>query len=305
MSALLPTRAKSGEPAAIAAAAPALVAEATAKQQLPEQFEEFQSISLDRIKPGGNQPRENFDEAKLEELSASIRVHGVIQPITVQRSGDNEYRIIAGERRWRAAQLAGHTEIPALVRSAPEGDVLELALIENIQREDLNPIEIATAFERLHRDHGLSHEDIAGRTGKDRTTVTNTLRLLKLSPRAREELIGGAISMGHARAILNMNEEDQGLMCDEIKAKQLSVRTTEAIAKRVSEAPIAHRHIIQNKPVTEIIDPNIRAAVDEMSMALGTRVKLYPRTEASGRLEVEYYSQEDLERIYSVIVKQE
>ncbi len=305
MSALLPTRTKPSESNSIAATPPTPVPEPAPKQPYPEHFEEFQSIPLDRIKPGANQPRESFDEAKLEELSVSILAHGVIQPITVQHSGTDEYRIIAGERRWRAAQLAGLTEIPALVRSAPEGDLLELALIENIQREDLNPIEIATAFERLHQDHGLSHADIAGRTGKDRTTVTNTLRLLKLTQRAREALIGGSISMGHARAILNMNEEDQGLMCNEIKAKQLSVRATEAIVKRVSEGPIAHRHIIQNKPVTEIIDPNIRAAVDEMSMALGTRVKLYPRTEASGRLEVEYYSQEDLERIYSVIVKHE
>ncbi len=214
-----------------------------------------------------------------------------------------EFRIIAGERRWRAAQLAGLAEMPALVRSVPEGDLLELALIENIQREDLNPIEVATAFERLHREYRLSHEEIANRTGKDRTTVTNTLRLLKLSPGARQELISGGITMGHARAILNMNEEDQSLLCDEIKAKHLSVRATESIVKRVSEAPIAHQHIIQNRPVTELIDPNVRAAVDEMSMVLGTRVKLYPRSEAAGRLEIEYYSQEDLERIYSVIVK--
>ena len=210
---------------------------------------------------------------------------------------------MAGERRWRAAKLAGLKEVPVLVRTVPEDDLLELALIENIQREDLNPLEVAAAFQRLHHDYGLSHEQIAERTGKDRSTVTNTLRLLKLSPAAREALLNGSISMGHARAILNMDHAAQSAICDEIKAKQLSVRATEAIAKRAGQAPGEGEHLAASKDVNESVDANVRAAIEEMSMALGTRVKLYPRTGASGRLEVEYYTQEDLDRIYSVIVK--
>src|ERR1700733_1957108 len=161
---------------------------AAAKPVLPENFEEFQNIPLDQIHPGEEQPRDVFDSDKIGELSQSIRIHGVLQPIVVYRDRDNRYRIIAGERRWRAARLAGLSEIPALVRTVDRDSLLELSLIENIQREDLNPIEIATAFHRLANHHGLSHEQIAERTGKERSTVTNFLRLLKLGPIAQVEL---------------------------------------------------------------------------------------------------------------------
>src|SRR5579875_3173707 len=246
-----------------------------AKAALPEHFEDFQSIPIDQIEPGRGQPREAFDPEKLEELTQSIRANGLIQPITVSKLPSGKYQIVAGERRWRAAQLAGLKEIPALVRTVEREKQLELALIENIQREDLNPIEIATAFQRLVTEHGLSHEQIAERTGKDRSTVTNFLRLLRLSPFVRQEII----------------------------AKQFSVRETEVFVKRLTDsaAPKGSASLPAKEP--KPLDPNVRAALDEMARALGTRVRLVAKSATAGRLEIEYYSQDDLDRIYSVIVK--
>jgi ParB family chromosome partitioning protein len=270
----------------------------------PPAHEEFQNIPLDRIEPGEEQPRDSFDEAKLMELAQSIRANGLIQPITVAASSIGKFRIIAGERRWRAAQIAGLTEIPALVRNVAQHQHLELALIENIQREDLNPIEIATAFYRLADEHGLSHEQIAERTGKDRSTVTNLLRLLRLSPHVKDALIAGTISMGHARALLNISDyEDQARACDDIVAKQLSVRDTEGLVKKLTQPTPELTQVTEKKAIVQM-DPNERAALDEMAMALGTRVRLVKRSATSGRLEIEYYSQDDLDRIYSVIVRQ-
>lgn len=306
LSALLPHRPASG--AAVApAAAPAQVMsvpQRPAKPTLPEQFEEFQNIPLDRIQPNEEQPREAFDDASLEELSQSIRANGLIQPITVYKDELGSFRIIAGERRWRAARKAGLSEIPALVRMVEKDRVLELALIENIQREDLNPIEIATAFQRLASYHGLSHEQIADRTGKDRSTITNFLRLLRLSPHVREQLARGALSVGHARTLLNITDSDeQARACDQIIARQLSVRDTEAFVKALTRPPEPVAPESQDKKAGPALDPNVKAALDEMSMALGTRVRLVAKSPTAGRLEVEYYSQEDLDRIYSVIVK--
>lgn len=304
LSALLPHRPASG-PAAAPATAPAQaisVPQKPAKPSLPEQFEEFQNIPLDRIQPNEEQPREAFDDASLEELSQSIRANGLIQPITVYKDELGSFRIIAGERRWRAARKAGLAEIPALVRAVEKDRVLELALIENIQREDLNPIEIATAFQRLASYHGLSHEQIADRTGKDRSTITNFLRLLRLSPHVREQLARGALSVGHARTLLNIADPDeQGRACDQIIARQLSVRDTEAFVKALTKPPESTPE--KEKQAGPALDPNVKAALDEMSMALGTRVRLVAKSPTAGRLEVEYYSQEDLDRIYSVIVK--
>src|SRR5581483_11503824 len=204
-------------------------------------------------------------------------------------------------RRWTAAGVAGLTEIPALVRSVDEEKRLELALIENIQREDLNALEIAHAFLRLAEEHGLSHDQIAERTGKDRSTVTNFLRLLRLSLYVRQKLSSGEISMGHGRALLNItNERQQIAACDQIIARQLSVRQAETLVKTLGspeQAPKAQR---EERP----IDPNIRAAIEEMSAALGTKVRLTPRSATAGRLEIEYYSQDDLDRIYAAIVRE-
>jgi ParB family chromosome partitioning protein len=269
------------------------------KPALPENFQAFQSLPLDQILPGPDQPRDVFDQDGLNELAQSIKTNGLLQPITVQKHADGKYRIIAGERRWRAARLAGFNTIPALVRTVEDSKRLELALIENIQREDLNPLEIAAAFERLASEHGMSHEQIAERTGKERSTVTNFLRLLRLSDEVKQALKAGHISMGHARTLLHLDhEEDQAQVCKDIIAKQLSVRETENIVKRLTAERLGLKPEKEPEEAKKI-DPNIRAALDEMAMALGTKVHLRPR-----RLEIEYYSSEDLERIYSVIVKQ-
>jgi ParB family chromosome partitioning protein len=225
----------------------------------------------------------------------------VLQPIVVYRDRENRYRIIAGERRWRAARLAGLAEIPALVRAVDRDRLLELSLIENIQREDLNPIEIASAFHRLVSNHGLSHEQIAERTGKERSTVTNFLRLLRLGERAQHELKAGNISVGHARALLNVDShQEQARLCEEIIARKLSVREIEGLVKKLAENPQTPKERSEDKTK---LDPNVRAAVEELEMALGTKVRLIPTSASAGRLEIQYYSQDDLDRIYSVIVK--
>jgi ParB family transcriptional regulator, chromosome partitioning protein len=256
------------------------------------------TLPIGSIQPNPEQPREDFDHVKLEELAQSIRANGVIQPITVTHSKQGTYIIIAGERRWRAAQLAGLVNIPVYVRETEPERVLELALIENIQRADLNAVETAHAFRQLTERYGLSHDQVAERTGKDRSTVTNFIRLLKLTAPVLETLATGKISVGHARTLLNVTDPDtQWAACQRIVHNGLSVRETEAYIKKLTEPP---------KPPAEPtvvppLDPNIRAALEDMAMALGTKVKLISRSESSGRLEIEYYSQEDLDRIYAVI----
>ena len=307
MSALLPSHSKSEEPAPKngPAEAPAAAA-ATALAPLPEHFEEFLTVELQQIEPGESQPREAFDVEKLEELAQSIRAHGVLQPITVYRLSPNRFRLIAGERRWRAAERAGLKEIPALVRTVNPDELLELALIENIQREDLNPIEIAAAFYQLSSHHKLSHEQIAQKTGKDRTTVTNFIRLLRLSPEVRTALVSGDITMGHARALLNIHDgEEQAKICRDIKNRQLSVRDTESLVRQRTQPPGDVRQANEAKPANKVVDPNIRAAIEKLEMTLGTRVRLIARSEKSGKIEIEYYSAEDLERIYAAIVGEE
>jgi ParB family chromosome partitioning protein len=271
---------------------------------LPENFEDFQSIPLHQISPNEEQPRSAFNDEKLQELAQSIRSNGLLQPITVYRIAPQQYRLIAGERRWRAAKLAGLQEIPALVRSVEQHQLLELALVENIQREDLNPIEIATAFHSLAAHHGLSHEQIAERTGKDRSTVTNFVRLLKLSSSVRDALTSGQISVGHARTLLNLGDEAaQADTCRQVIEQQLSVRATEKLVKGLTNIPTSKKKG-ELKTEGEPVDPNVRAALEEIASALGTRVKLHAKSATAGRLEIEYYSQEDLDRIYSVITKQ-
>ena len=303
LSALLPSRNSASAPASTnfgTGAVPAM------RPELPGNFEAFESIALDRIQPGTEQPRSNFDAEKLNELAESIRANGVIQPITVRHDGPANYRIIAGERRWRAAQIAGLATIPALIRTADEHQRLELALIENLQREDLNPIEVATAFQRLVAEHKLSHEQIAQRTGTDRSTVTNFLRLLKSSSFVRSALVNGQVSMGHARALLNVpSEAAQDALCREVIDKQLSVRQTETLVRLFLESPPKPKEPQDSKAAPETHeDPNVRAAISELEAALGTRVRLTRKPNGGGRLEIEFYSADDLDRIYSMIVKQ-
>ena len=192
----------------------------------------------------------------------------------------------------------------AFVRDVERHQVLELALIENLQREDLNPVEIANGFHRLVSEYGLSHEQIADRTGKDRSTVTNFLRLLRLSPAVLQELAHGTITVGHARALLNVTDpEAQAQACQSIVGDRLSVRQTEALVKKFTSE--SHRSADSGRQPDQpaAVDPNVRAALDDMAMALGTRVRLFPKSDQAGKIEIEYYSQNDLDRIYSVIVK--
>jgi len=231
---------------------------------------------------------------RLEELANSIETHGIIQPLLVRRKGTG-YELIAGERRLRAAKLAGLTEVPAVVQDYADERILEIALIENIQREDLNPMETAQALERLHTDMNLSHEEIAARTGKDRTTITNMIRLLKL-PREVQLLVAERrLSMGHARAILGLlTPELQTQVAEKAAAQGFSVRQVERLVKKVNEPRVPSSEPLQ--------DPNIKAAVGEMEAALGTRVRIVEKSDQRGRIEIEYYSEEELQRIYEVIV---
>ncbi len=297
LSALLPSRPTAAAPLDVSAVGPN-----SQNVAFSEHLGEFHSIPIEQIRPGDQQPRTAFNTDKLMELSQSIRSNGIIQPITVFREGPEKFRIIAGERRWKAAGIAGLKTIPALVRSVDQQARLELALIENLQREDLNAIEIATAFQQLGDDHGLTHEQIAERTGKERSTITNFLRLLRLSPFVRNELIVGAISMGHARALLNITDDNaQEEACRSVVERQLSVRQTEQLVKSLSNR--AGSAPPKEPKEAAKVDPNIRAALDEMTAALGTKVRLIAKSPQAGRLEIEYYSQDDLDRIYSVIVK--
>jgi len=257
-----------------------------------------QHIELSRIDPNPFQSRRNFDQDRLQELSQSIKNHGVMQPIVVRRKGER-CTLIAGERRWRAASLAGLAAIPAIVRDVSDKEVLELTLIENVQREDLNPIETAEAFARLANEAGLTHEQIANRTGKDRATVTNLLRLLRLPKEIREKIEAGEVSQGHARAILKLpTESSQVYMATRVVTQGLSVRQVEEIVKGTSEKP----NVITLKKVEEqaLGDPNVRAAVEVLERALGTRVHL-KGNDIRGKIIIEYYTSEDLDRIYDLL----
>ncbi len=292
LSALLPTR-QSAPPAP----------PAKTETETSPSFGRLQTIPLSQIQPNQEQPRTAFDEDRLNDLAQSLRANGLLQPITVYSIGPDQYRIIAGERRWRAAALAGLTEIPALVRTVEEHQLLELALIENIQREDLNPIEVASAFQSLTENHGLQHDQIAERTGKDRSTITNFLRLLRLSKPVQRSLVEGKITAGHARTLLALPDHKlQEAVCQRIIDEQLNVRQAERLVKDLNSPQPKNEE--QPQPPAFSLDANVKAALDQIAMSLGTKVNLYAKTPSSGRLEIEYYSQEDLDRIYSVITKQ-
>jgi ParB family chromosome partitioning protein len=253
-------------------------------------------VRVDDIAPNPAQPRSSFDAEKLQELANSIRSSGVIQPLLVRRSG-GRFELVAGERRWRAARMAGLRTVPVLVEDISDDRLIEVALIENIQREDLNPIEVATALQRLIHEHRLSHDEIARRTGKDRSTVTNLLRLLKLPQDIQQLVAERRLSMGHARAILGLSDENlQRRVAEKAASQGMSVRQVERLVRRMTETR-------DPKPADELsADPNVRAAVSELERVLGTRVRIVARSENRGRIEIEYYSAEDLDRIYGLIV---
>ncbi len=252
-------------------------------------------VPLDLVDPNPLQPRTAFQPERLQELADSIRANGIIQPLVV-RPRDGRYQLVAGERRWRAARLAGITDVPVSVQDIPDDRLLEITLVENIQREDLNPIEIAHAFDRLARDLELSHDEIARRTGKDRTSITNTLRLLKLPADIQALVAEHRLSMGHARAILGLpTEELQRQVAEKASSQGLSVRQVEHLVQKMTGPREA-------KSVDEALDPNVKAAVQELERVLGTRVKITGKPDARGHIEIAYYSPDDLQRIYALIV---
>ncbi len=254
-------------------------------------------ISITVIDPNPLQPRTVFNQEHLQELADSIRANGIIQPLVVRPAGER-FQLVAGERRWRAAKLAGLEEVPVVVQTVPDERLLEITLIENIQREDLNAIEIAHAFNKLCHELNLSHDEVAQRTGKNRATITNTLRLLKLPADIQGLLADHRLSMGHARAILGLPDLDlQRQVAEKASAQGLSVRQVEHLVQKMT-APR------EPKPAEERTDPNVKAAIEKMEQVLGTRVRISGKPDQRGRIEIEFYSSEDLDRIYSVIVSE-
>jgi ParB family chromosome partitioning protein len=246
-------------------------------------------LAIEDIQRDEQQPRRYFDKEKLEELAASIRAKGVIQPVLVRRQGSS-YRIIAGERRWRAAQQAGLRSVPAIVREASEREAFELALIENLQRQDLNPVEEAEAYKRLLEDHELTQELVAQRVGRDRSTIANALRLLQLPPEIKESLVSGSLNMGHARALLGMSSaSEMKQAAAEVIRRKLSVRATEGLVRGLrTQKPL------KTAPVGA--SPHTREVVERLQRALGTRCRLVDQG-GKGRIEVEWNSYEVLDRI--------
>jgi ParB family transcriptional regulator, chromosome partitioning protein len=259
--------------------------------------EEFsRTVAIDSIDPNPLQPRRVFLNDRLSELAQSIRANGIIQPLVVRRMGDR-YQLVAGERRWRAAKLAGVTQVPVVIQDIPDDRLLEITLIENIQREDLNPIETAVAFDRLARELVLSPEEIGGRTGKDRTTISNFLRLLQLPADLQQLVAERRLSAGHARCLLSLpSVELQREVAEKAVAQGWSVRQTERTTQKMVESR-------KPKHVDEVdTDPNVKAAIQEMERVLSTKVRIVEKAKQKGRIEIDFYSAEDLDRIYAAIV---
>ena len=250
-------------------------------------------LELARIVPNEFQPRKTFRDEALKELAASIKSKGVIQPVIVRKGADGGYQLVAGERRYRASLIAGLKNIPAIVKDVAPTEVLELALIENIQREDLNPVETAEAYDRLIREFKLSQEEMAGRVGKDRSTVTNFLRLLTLPPDVKRDLAEGALSMGHAKAILSLESKQKQMgLRREIISRGLSVREAESLARRM-KAPGRVR-------VKKAASPQVSLLEDELKRKLGTKVHIRQKGKG-GKIEIEYYSPDEFDRLLELL----
>jgi ParB family transcriptional regulator, chromosome partitioning protein len=265
----------------------------------PQDNEELRDIEIDLIRPGEQQPRNTFDEAKLQELAQSIRATGIIQPLLVRRRG-GLFELVAGERRWRAAQIAGLTRIPAIVREIPDENLLELALIENIQRQELNAIEEANAYRRLIESLGLTQDEVAQRVGRDRTFITNYLRILKLPNEIQSLLEQEKLTFGHARALLGVTDPQmQRRLAQRIHKNNWSVRETEHRIRALNAQPPSPAAA----PIRQI-DPNLRAAEAKLRRRFGTQVRIVSaKAGSAGRIEIEFYSAEDLNRLYDLLTE--
>ncbi len=260
--------------------------------------EGYRMVNTDLLKPNASQPRKDFEQSALEELAESIRENGVIQPLIVRKKNGN-FEIVAGERRWRAAKIAKLEKLPVVIRTATDQDVAELTLIENIQREDLNPIEEAEAYEKLAERFGLTHDEIARKTGKNRSVITNQLRLLKLSDKAKEALVSGAITTGHARALLgSSSSEEMDSLLGEVLKKDLTVRQTEALVKKKSREAGPPAEPVSNEVEEDIFTKEL---IEELAGKFATKVKI-SRNKTKGKIEIEYYSPEELERIIGMLL---
>jgi ParB family transcriptional regulator, chromosome partitioning protein len=252
-------------------------------------------VDIDRITASPFQPRRRFDEAKIEELASSIRNQGIIQPLVVRPKGD-VYELIAGERRWRAAMKAGLSEVPVVIREASDQEALQLALVENLQREDLNPIEEASGYRRLQEEFHWSQEEMAEKVGKSRPAIANAMRLLTLPAEVQHEVAFGNLPVGQARALLGLQSEPLIVSsCREVIAKGLSTRETEKLVRHLMSGRRRRRQV-------SLIDPDLRSIAEELQRSLGTRVRLIPKARSTkGKIEIEYYTLVDLERIIHTI----
>lgn len=267
------------------------------KTQVVEQVTSIQRIPVESIEPNPRQPRRDFDEQALNELSASIKMHDLVQPITVSLLPNGKYRLISGERRWRASKLAGLQDIPAYIRQANDQQLLELALLENLQREDLNAMEIALSYKRMMEELNQTQEQVAERMGKERSTVANYIRLLKLPPDIQVAVRTNVISMGHARAIINVDTVDKQLFIfNEIKSKGLSVRQTEELVRRLYKSPLAVKNSVKAS-----LPPAYKKIEDNLASHFSTKVKLNHNKTGHGSISIEYYSIQDLNKILDAI----
>ena len=257
---------------------------------------EILELDIRSIVPNEYQPRTIFRDDALNDLVASIKEKGIIQPVIARKTSNNSFQLIAGERRWRAAKLAGLKTVPAVIKDAAPMEALELALIENIQREDLNPIETAGAFDRLIKDFNLTHDDLSRKVGKDRATVTNYMRILKLPLEIRKWIADSSLSLGHAKALLQVeNQRNQILIAKKIIHKGLSVREAEALCKKGPAGKTASK-------TKTAKDPQIAMLEEKMIQSLGTKVRLVHKSNKKGRIEIEYYSLEELDRILEILI---
>ena len=262
----------------------------TAQAEVAPNGDRVFRLPVQKLHPGRFQPRQFFDESALDDLASSIRAHGIIQPLVVRRSQQG-YEIIAGERRWRAAQRAGLEQVPAIVQDLPEQAMVAIALIENIQREDLNPLEEAAALDRLLNEFALTHQEVAEAVGKSRAAVTNLLRLLKLSAEVKQMLEQGAIDMGHARALLTLDVVEQAEVAKLIADKGMSVRQAEQLVKQYGENKVG------SKPATARLDPNIANLQGQLSDKLGAKVVFRHKAKGAGQLVIHYNSVDELDGI--------